>query len=245
MPLVSFGLAKAGSQSSFDALQKAIDYLTCKAKTKLPFSEDEKTYLIEIYESFSVGGKIMGYSEAAALANHYVHGDGAPLTIDAAVYRTSTVVRDTSAALKDYIRMLMNEKRQFAIVTSSDNGFLHTKAGRGLGIAAGRSIGQQGYVKRDGYLLAEQNNERLQKANNRFLLRAQSSKVGNGQMLTRWSVDDVYEFEPFSSGDIYTEIVISDSFVLKISDGLSHYMTVLGIAKKYPYLSSWTETWAP
>jgi hypothetical protein len=66
-PLIHFGLAKVGFQSSLDALQQAVDYLACKAKCKMLFSEEEKTFLTEVFESFGIGGRLTGRGEAAAL----------------------------------------------------------------------------------------------------------------------------------------------------------------------------------
>jgi hypothetical protein len=77
------------------------------------------------------------------------------------------------------------------------------------------------------------------------VLASQNASLSNKSLVTRWSVDDVYEFEPFGGahGDLYTEIDISGNFVLKLPDGLCHYMTTLGLAKAFVYSASWTEYW--
>jgi hypothetical protein len=59
---------------------------------------------------------------------------------------------------------------------------------------------------------------------------------------TRWSVDDSYTFEPFERASFYTNIPLSSSHVLKLPDGLSQYMTVLGIANELVYSADWIET---
>jgi hypothetical protein len=237
------GKAAAGSQSDFNLLQNAIDYLTCKAKAKMPFTDEEKAFLKRVFESLWWGGEFKGYREAAELADHYVNGKGAKLKIDAGVYRTSAIVNDTSKAIEDYIRHLIVKGASFATIRSSDAGFLHSPQGRRVSWTSGRDIRRKGYVLKDGNLLTEQDNARLKNANNRFILAAQSVKAGNMSVFTRWSVDDRYTFEPFERANFYTNIPLSSSHVLKLPDGLSHYMTVLGIATEFVYTADWTETW--
>src|SRR5690349_23817092 len=103
-PLWNMGKAAVGSQTDFDALQSAVDYLTCKAKARAPFTKDDKEFLVDIFEALWWGGHAKGLPEAAALADHYVNGKGKLLKIDAEVYRSSVIVRDTCAALKVYVR---------------------------------------------------------------------------------------------------------------------------------------------
>jgi len=95
--------ASKGSKKNFDRLQKTIDYLTCKAKSKLIFTSDEKEYLKEIFEALWWGGKAKGLPEAAELANHYVNGDGKRLRIESNLYVSSVIVKDTMEAIKQYI----------------------------------------------------------------------------------------------------------------------------------------------
>src|SRR5215467_12285643 len=112
---------------------------------------------------------------------------------------------------------------------------------------SGRNAKLQGYLidygEFPGNLLAEQANQRLKNSNNRFPLAAQNTIVKDNTVLTRWSVDDRYEFQSFEKGDIYTEIGLSSSQVLKLPDGLSHYLTVLNMASAFDHWSEWMETW--
>jgi hypothetical protein len=179
----------------------------------------------------------------AQLANHYVNGGGAKLTIDAGVYQTSVVVKDTSEAIKDYICYLAGKHMSFAMVRSSDPGFLHSSQARLVSSASGRNVQRQGYVLKDGNLLTEQDNSRLKNANNRFILAAQNAKLAEKVVFTLWSVDDTYTFQPFEKSDFYTNIPLSSTQVLKLPDGLSQYMTVLGIADEFAYTASWAEMW--
>jgi len=242
-PLLHMGGAAFGSKSDFDLLQNAIDYLTCKAKAKMTFTDEEKGFLKNIFEDLWWGGQFEGYPEAANLANHYVNGKGAKLKIDAAVYQTSVIVKDTSEAIKDYVRQLFLKHANFAIVRSSDSGFLNSPQCRRVSRASGRDVQRQGYILDNGNLLTEQSNSRLKNANNRFVLAAQNTKVGATTVSTRWRVDDKYEFAPFEPADFYTAIPLSSSQVLKLPDGLSHYMIVLKIASVFDYWAEWSETW--
>jgi hypothetical protein len=118
------------SKSDFDLLQNAIDYLTCKARLKMAFTDEERGFLKAIYEDFAVGGRVKGYPEAAELIDHYVDGKGAKLQIDETVYQTSVIVQDTSEAIKHYIRQQIAQRaisRWFALPTPAS--FTHRKGG--------------------------------------------------------------------------------------------------------------------
>ena len=96
--------AKFDSKDDAKYIQDAVDYLTCKAKAKLSFTDDEKEFLKELYEAFWWGGQYKGYKEAAALANHYVNGPGnaqaSPYIINSEIYRNSPIVIATMQAMK-------------------------------------------------------------------------------------------------------------------------------------------------
>ncbi|MBZ5624164.1 MAG: hypothetical protein LAQ69_36520 [Acidobacteriia bacterium] len=115
--LYHMGAAALGSKSDLDLLQLAIDYLTCKAQAKMTFTADDKDFLVHIFEDLWWGGEFKRYTEAAALADHYVKGKGAPLQIDADVYSSSVIVKDTSAAIKGYIRHLIDKRSSIVVVT--------------------------------------------------------------------------------------------------------------------------------
>lgn len=246
-PLWSLGKGAAfGSDEDFAQVQKAVDYLTCKAKARLPFSADERTFLKELYEAFWWGGKAKGLWEAAELANHYVNGNGAALRVSADLYKTSAVVRDASAGMKEYIRLLRSGSKAKAlppVLASNDPGFLQSGQFRSLSRSSGRSQQTEGILLPDGALQAEQANQRLQKADNRFHLKAFLSPLEDGNLHTRWRVDSVYDFEPFEKKDYISRVPIG-SWTLMLPDGLSQYMTVLGVAKAFDYYAEWNETWS-
>lgn len=241
--LYHMGAAALGSKSDLDLLQHAIDYLSCKAQAKMTFTADEKDFLVSIFEDLWWGGQVKRYAEAAALADHYVNGKGAGFQIDADVYNTSVIVRDTSAAIKDYIRHLIAKRSHIGVIKSSDAGFRHSHYYKLVSRAAGRNINTQGYVLADGNLLTEQNNSRLKNANNRFILAAKNILTGPRLISTRWRVDDRYVFEPFERASFVTNIPLGSS-ALHLPDGLSHYMCTLKIADEFDYSAEWLETWS-
>lgn len=101
----------------------------------------------------------------------------------------------------------------------------------------------------NGLLFAEQNNERLQKSDNRFYLECINSKMGDKKVFTRWFIENTYDFKSFEyqaseKKNYITAIKLKPPiYTLKLPDGLSHYMTKLGIAKEFEYRSEWGEIW--
>ena len=169
-PLYHLGnIAVFKSKNSFELMQATIDYLTCKAQAKILFSDREKTFLIELFESFWWGGYIKGMPEAAELANNYVNGNGKALKMDSKPYEKSVVVQDTIQAMKSYIRDLANRNKNYFIIKTIDIKFRSSKYFKPLMLINGsRNRHSQGYVFSDGIIFAENNNQRLKKADHRF-----------------------------------------------------------------------------
>jgi len=228
------------SKESFDLLQNTIDYLTCKGKLGKKFSDDEKEFMKELFEAMWWGGNYRGYVEAAKLANHYVNGEGKSLRINPKVYNKSIIVSDTMAALKGYIKEKSTNNKPIVSIKTSNQGFL--RSDYALSLKQGkRSAIRQGYLINDGALLAEQSNLGLKNADHRFYLSVNTTK-GSNFFMSKWSVNSVYDFEPFEKNDI-TDLDLTKEFVLKLPDGLSNYLTIIGIAKAFKYSASWNETW--
>jgi hypothetical protein len=260
-PLWHMGRGNADDKAT---MQNAIDYLTCKAKAKLPFTEDEKHFLVELFEAFWWGGKALhwtplmdGMPEAAELANHYVHGNGETLAINPEVYKSSVIVRETMAAMKAFIKESINKGTPVPVLKSSDSKFMRSPQVTEIH-DINRNKGTQGRVLDGGVLIAEQMNKRLHYANNRFHLQAftttshwphRSKMEYTTRMLTRWRVDDVWDYAPFGSDKENAQHISAFPMgykreqELKLPDGLSHYMTVLGIAKEFKYWAEWYEYW--
>jgi hypothetical protein len=84
----------------------------------------------------------------------------------------------------------------------------------------------------------------LHKADGHFYLQALSIALPNNKFKTTWRVDSLYDFEPFDSHDYYTNIPLGQQ-ILVLPDGLSEYMTRIGVAKSFWYGAEWSETWGP
>ncbi|MBL4827437.1 MAG: hypothetical protein JKY66_06945 [Spongiibacteraceae bacterium] len=127
-PLWNMGkVAKFDSEGDLKYLQEALDYLTCKARAKLDFNEDDKEFLKEVYEAFSWGGWYKGYDEAGKLAEHYVSGDGKLLKINSQVYEDSTIVQATMSAMKVFIKELKKDKKNYTTL-KCDNAIFMSKS---------------------------------------------------------------------------------------------------------------------
>lgn len=137
------------SKESFDLLQNTIDYLSCKARLKKPFTGNEKEFMKELFEAMWWGGKYLGYREAAKLANHYVNGGGNSLRINSDVYKKSIIVSDTMAALKGYIKEQSATNKSITLIKTSNPGF--RQSNYALSLHRGkRSANRQGYIQPHG-----------------------------------------------------------------------------------------------
>jgi hypothetical protein len=244
-PLYHLGMAALGSKNNLIEIQNTVDHLDKKAHAKEPFTEDEKEFMKELYEAFAWGGIAKGMPEAAALADHYVSGNGEPLEMDPEPYKSSVVVNDTMDAMKSHIRELAENKQSFHSLKTNDANFKNSQHLRPLMMINGsRDKDTEGYVRSDGLIYAEQNNHRLQKADNRFYLQADTIQLSNGDFQTTWRVDNTYDFEPYSKGDKVTTLPLDKNLKLNLPDGLSEYMdSGLGIAVPFKYHAKWTEVW--
>jgi len=245
-PLFHMGnVAKFKSQSSFDLLQGTINYLTCKAQVQMPFSVDEKEFLIELYESFWWGGHFKGMPEAANLANHYVNGKGKPVAMSAKPYQNSIIVKDTIQVMKLYIKELASNNENFFVLKTNNARLRSSQYFKSIMLINGsRNKFSQGYVHSSGLIYTEASNSRLKYADNRFYLEANTTKLTKDNFNTIWSVKNIYDFEPFSKGDKVSKLPLNTDKVLELPDGLSEYMdSGLNIAKPYRYEAKWTEVW--
>jgi hypothetical protein len=242
-PLWHMGKVRAfHSAESFDLLQNTVDYLTCKAKSNRPFTNDEKEFMKEVFEALWWGGKVKGLDEAAMLADHYVNGNGTVVKIDSDVYTSSVIVADAMVAMRAYIRELSSKKRSFLVLKTSDMSFVTSPQARLLQRGM-RNVDSKGYILKDGGLLAEQSNVRLKNTDNRFFLGVSTIRNASGNgFISTWSVKSTYDFEPFSVGYV-TNIPLAEGFVLKLPDGLSYHLTTIGVAKDFKYTSEWREQW--
>ena len=245
-PLWHMGkVAALESKDSLTKLQTAIDHLTAKAKLNGSFTKDEKEFLKEIYEALWWGGTYKGYPEAAALAYHYVRGNGEELKINAEVYATSVIVQAVQTVMKQQIVQDLQKGTDAKALMSNDPRLHKRQDYKALFRNKGRKADTEGYLVDDGVLLTEQNNKRLKNADNRFRLGSVSQPASDGAISTTWRVDSYYDFAPFAKASHVTHIPLASKKTLLLPDGLSHYMVSQGIAQEFKYYAEWREIWKP
>ena len=242
-PLYHMGMAaQFKKESHLKYVQDALNFLACKAQVKLPFSEDDKEFLVEIYEAFYWGGLWVGYPEAAKLASHYVSMEGNtesnPLMVDPTIYREAPIVIETMKAMKRYILEQKKNNKKFQNIKCSDNAFDQKPYARKLW---NMNENTQGRMVKDGVLRSPQNNTRLHRADGHFYLNAITKETGNA-LNTTWRIDSYYDFEPFEKQQYFSEIPLGNINLI-IYDGLSEYMARLGVAKPFWYRMEWKEAW--
>ncbi len=92
-------------------------------------------------------------------------------------------------------------------------------------------------------LLVVQLNSRLKNADHRFYLQVYTTKVNDSLFQSKWIVGSEYDFRPFAKNYI-THIPLYSNFILKLPDGLSHYITKIGVVTDFDYNAEWHETWS-
>ncbi len=142
-------------------------------------------------------------------------------------------------AIKQYIGELKISKKSFTRIISSNAMFLAKPYVIPLRKMNFRT---EGKLKPSGVLEAAQNDHRLHKTDGHFFLEAYTVEFLNKGYKTIWSVDSVYDFEPFEKKNYYTEIPLGENKLI-IYDGLSEYMTRIGVAKVFSYRAEWAEVW--
>lgn len=187
------------SVSSFKLIQNQIIYLDCKARNAQSFDSKEKEFLRNLFEVMWWGGKIRGFSEAAALADAYVNGNGKTLKISAEVYKTSKIVQSTQELMKEAAKGYFDTTNNTSLNLKSTDNLLKQKIAQ---LRKKKKFNQQieGELYANGILKAEESNKRLFYADNRFSLQLFASKISgsNGKMILRWKVEGIYDFEPYN-----------------------------------------------
>lgn len=230
--------------SSVDQVQSKVDIIQEKAKKGAEFTLLEKAFLKGVYGSLIVGGKFKGMPEASELLSHYLSGEGdsfeSPYEIDSEVYENSPIVQYAMEKMTEHVKKL-NEKG-----VSVEGDYQSAKI---LRPTSQRDSETEGRVlgKEDSYaLISEQNNTRLKYADHRFHLSLNVKQSENGKDLElTWSVKSKWDYEPYSdeksNAKHVTEIPWNKekNQVLKLDDGLSHYLTKVGMAKEFWHEAIW------
>ncbi len=214
-------------KGSFAWTQAMIDVITAKAadgEKTARITMEEKAFLYSLYQAIGAGGIVGGMPEASLLIRTYVRvipvlwGTPSPVDIGSEIYETSPGVNSEM-------------QRQIAIADR------HFSA----------SPDSKEFEQRSGKMIAEQGNRRMFYADNRFIMTSKSQPVGGG-FLTTFRVDNTYDFEPFQGGANWKNVSKWSKFPFKgnyliIYDGLSQYLTVLGLAWEFDYYAEWSRFW--
>ncbi len=242
-------------------IQERLNLLTEKARNSESFNESEKEFMVDFNRSLARGGKFKwleglkdgvfspekGLWEAAALTERYVDQShlGETLIIDSEIYETSTIVNYAMDKMKEM--MVLDIEKSGSIRSGGEFSSKDVFSKVWLG-----DVDKYGMILKDGALLAEQSNARLKYANNRFELKSSSQIIlddsGVIEIETTWGVVDNWDFESFAeqkaAGVNYvTELPVRGGQKIEFHDGLSAYLTEIGVAKEFEYKSEWKETW--
>lgn len=190
---------------SFELIQNTVDYLACKAQIEIPLLDDEKEFMKALFEDMWGGGDYPAYREAAALANHYVNGQGEQLKINDEVCKSAIIVKGVMAALQVWIKALADEKKPYTLTGSSDLLFLNSSHARDL-MEGRRHKAAQGVMLKSGELVVENDNHRLRSVTQQFCLHVKTTRSGEGPFMSTWKMEGSYGFEPFSENNHNTSI---------------------------------------
>ncbi|MEJ5285161.1 MAG: hypothetical protein WHS77_08960 [Brevinematales bacterium] len=203
------------------------------------FTEKEKEEIKLFYTFLAVGGLFMGYKEASSLLLNYLYGpenkETKPFIISPEIYQNSVIVKDAQEIMKNFI-----------LKDLEDNGLIDKKdlsSKEVLKPVKGRDTNKKGNITKEGNLICEKANDRLQKANNIFPLEVKIKQLDKNTVELEWVVKDDYFFRPYEKEkNFYTEFNFGN-YTFKLDDGLGQFLVELGLAKEFKYKASWKEKW--
>jgi hypothetical protein len=229
-----------------DEIQKEIDRLTEKARKKEQFEQDEKDFLVSLYSWIAWGGLIKWYPEACHLLRHYLNGKGQPVVLNPHVYKTSVIVNYAIAEMK---KLIVEDIKKTGKIRGNGN-----FSSQGTLKDTPRSYAEQcekGAIVENGTLMTEQNNKRLKNADNRYPLSSSSTILSNNplRIKTIWSIRSRWDYDSFEiqkskNKVLITELPLGANTNLRLPDGLSHYLVILGLAAEFNYSAEWHEEWS-
>jgi hypothetical protein len=203
----------------FQEIQIKVDALEEKAIAGQEFKDEEKGFIRDLYGSLVFGGRLLGYKEAADMLERYLNASGESLRISEEIY-------------------IQNKKVEAAVQTIKKK--INTDIRKGAV--------QEIYVSAN-ITITHQENPRLFYFSNVFQLQAKPVKIEGRYCHIRWRVELTAKFPSYAEqkrlyGDnkyFRTPFVTnSKGQSFTIDDGLSHYLTILGMAKEFTYYAEWT-----
>ncbi len=229
-------------------IQERVDALADRVQSGEEIAGPDREFLEDLYWWVGAGGYGVGMPEAAKLQTHYMSGDGEALEIDSGLYEGSVIVQYAMAEMKRVMEADLREGgavRNGGVLSSTEV----------LGRTNFGDADRMGEIKAGGYLMAEQDNDRLKYANNRFALEATVQQrqgwlpwQADEYLEIEWRVNDRWDFNSYkeqqSKGrNDWTEIPLPAGPKLILPDGLSAWLVEAELAVAFDYHSSWTEQW--
>jgi hypothetical protein len=220
--------------------QEIINIAQEKAKAGKALTAEEQKALQGVYGLISLGGSLMGYPEASKLLDIYLnpkeaakYGERTPYKLNPNVYQESVIVQ---YAMEEMKRIIAEDYSDGTI----DNPSITSNV---LSPTPKRNSNTEGRILDDRKLIAEQDNLRLKNTDHRFPLQADIQVKKNGNITITWSVLSNYNFAPYPDTK-YTLLPFSKDRgqVLKLDDGLSQYLTKIGMATEFHHKAQWKES---
>ncbi|MBN2352277.1 MAG: hypothetical protein JXD23_06885 [Spirochaetales bacterium] len=207
------------ASGDFAEIQARVDALEKKAIEKKEFSQDDKAFLKDLYSSLAFGGRFIGHNEAADMLERYLAGTGESLRLGSGAYEANAKVKAAMEKLKSRIR------------ADAARGKVRDK------------------YSSDRITVTVSEDARLFYFSNVFFVMAIPEKTADGRYRIRFRVDLTARFISYAEekarygkyGRVRTPFVKNDKGeVFTLDDGLSQYLTVIGLAKVFDYYSEWT-----
>jgi hypothetical protein len=226
-------------------LQAVIDEIVERAKrrpnartrSESILTESDIRFLEYFYGTLAQGGRFLGGApEAAKLLRRYLDIESTGVeSVPSRIYEDSPAVQREMELHRKEIREAVKTGK----LPDDGNTSYSIHAGARASEDCAHAAGPRPPAKR--LIFADADNERLKRANNRFWVQSYSVRTAR-VVTTTFVVTDCYEFEPFSK-NLFTRL---DQYgqQLILPDGLSEYLTRVGLARIFTYESSWTVKWS-
>lgn len=203
---------------NFNNIQDRIDQLEIKAINNEDFTKEDKKFLKKLYSTISIGGFLRGYFEASKMLSRYIDKSGIELKVSAKPYlNNKKVLNEVERIEKNIIDDL--KKKRLLDKYISNKIIIYPKDDPGL------------------YYLS-----------NVFKINAQIVNKGDDLLNIRYTIKLRAHFQSyadqkrlFKNPQHFRTLFNRNKKgeVLNIDDGLSHYLTLIDIAKEFDYYTEW------
>lgn len=208
------------ASGNFDDIQNRIDQLEIKAINKEDFTIEDKKFLKKLYSTISIGGFLSGYFEASKMLSRYIDNSGIELKVSAKPYLKNKIVINEVKRIEKKIIDDFKKKRLLDKYTSNK------------------------------IIIYPQDDPGLYYLSNIFKINAQIINKENDALNTKYTIrlrahfqayeDQVRLFgNPQHFRTLFNRNKKGDT--LNIDDGLSHYLTIIDLAKEFDYFTEWND----